>query len=264
MKMGNAGAPAAGIILNNDRAGDSNLGVTDISIVFSLSRTAGSDSSHRISAGLKAGMGQRSIDYSNLTFDEQFNGDSYDPNAPTGETFGTNSITFPDVSAGFNWLYAPKKSFRVSAGAGLHHINTPEQSFLGDKKERLRRKLLLHGQALFEDVYPGLDAVPAFMAARQNSFSEIMAGGFLVYSMKLAKGQQTAFRLGSFYRNRDALLIVAGMDYEGVSAGISYDANLSGLRPASHGRGGFEISVIYIIRQFRPLNVKNPLCPVYL
>ena len=69
---------------------------------------------------------------------------------------------------------------------------------------------------------------------------------------------------GLYYRTRDAGYIVAGMDYDNWRVGLSYDLNISDLRPASNGRGGLEISVVYIMRKIQPPALKYKYCPDYL
>jgi hypothetical protein len=39
---------------------------------------------------------------------------------------------------------------------------------------------------------------------------------------------------------------VVKLDYSPFSVSVSYDANISKLKPSSHGRGGFEIAISWI------------------
>jgi hypothetical protein len=51
---------------------------------------------------------------------------------------------------------------------------------------------------------------------------------------------------GGFLRWKDALIPVLKIDYHPFAVAISYDVNVSQLKTASQGRGGFELSVSYI------------------
>ncbi len=44
----------------------------------------------------------------------------------------------------------------------------------------------------------------------------------------------------------DALVPYFGLEYSTFRLGISYDVNISALKTASNGRGGMEVSLIYI------------------
>jgi hypothetical protein len=44
----------------------------------------------------------------------------------------------------------------------------------------------------------------------------------------------------------DAIIPYVGLDIGSFTVGMSYDVNVSSLKPASQGQGGFEISLIYI------------------
>nr|HMT30619.1 type IX secretion system membrane protein PorP/SprF [Bacteroidia bacterium] len=60
----------------------------------------------------------------------------------------------------------------------------------------------------------------------------------------------------------DAFIASAGVEYNNLSVGASYDFNTSDLNTASNGKGGYELSLIYIIRKVKPLGIKPP-CPLY-
>ena len=48
------------------------------------------------------------------------------------------------------------------------------------------------------------------------------------------------------------------------NVGVSYDINTSKLTAATNGRGGFEISVIYIFKKIVPFVAKSRVCPIYM
>jgi hypothetical protein len=54
------------------------------------------------------------------------------------------------------------------------------------------------------------------------------------------------------------------MDYRNFNVGISYDVNTSKLIAATNRRGGFELSVIYILRKAVPFIAKKRVCPIYM
>jgi len=56
----------------------------------------------------------------------------------------------------------------------------------------------------------------------------------------------TGVFLGGYYRTGDAAMITAGVEFKGFRIGVSYDYNVSDLKTASNGDGGFELSIRYI------------------
>jgi hypothetical protein len=57
----------------------------------------------------------------------------------------------------------------------------------------------------------------------------------------------------------DAFVPVVKLDYNPFSVTLSYDVNVSKLKPSSYGRGGFELSVSYA--GFRKKKGEYLLCP---
>jgi hypothetical protein len=70
---------------------------------------------------------------------------------------------------------------------------------------------------------------------------------------------------GLFLRLNDALVPVVKLDHGGFSFAFSYDFNISRLKPASLGRGGFEISLAFIgFRKNQDRSTLNStLCPKF-
>ena len=58
--------------------------------------------------------------------------------------------------------------------------------------------------------------------------------------------KEKALYLGSYYRVGDALIPTLILEIASYSVGFSYDLNISALKAATKGKGGFEISLRYI------------------
>jgi hypothetical protein len=96
--------------------------------------------------------------------------------------------------------------------------------------------------------------------SRQGAFTETVAG--MMYGLKLGDDPENpdyTIHAGGFLRWNDALIPVIKLDYTPFSIALSYDANISKLKPSSYGRGGFEISVSFI--GFRKSKGEYLLCP---
>jgi hypothetical protein len=78
-----------------------------------------------------------------------------------------------------------------------------------------------------------------------------MLGGAWSYNLTSEESTRNPTNLylglwARFSNLTDAIIPYAGLDIGSFTFGMSYDVNVSSLKPASQGQGGFEISLIYI------------------
>lgn len=245
----------AGISVFNDKAGDSKLSLLNCSA--SLSGIVALNDFNRLSTGMQVGYYQRSIRYEGLSWDNQFNGSEYDPSLPTGETGTGNSTTFIDLSSGISWSYGTDESnivsnnsLRVNAGIAAFHINQPAQQFYTSNSDKLKIKYLAHSGAYIG--FPGtlVSMLPSAVYMQQGTLREITFGSMFRYmiseeSRRTGLVQEKAILLGGHYRLGDAFIPSVMFEFYDFSIAVSYDVNLSGLTPATHGSGGIEISLRY-------------------
>ena len=249
-----------GILFNHDKAGDSQLSFTQFALSFSLLRAVGRDSIHFFSAGAQVGYVSRSINYSNLTFDEQYDGDVFNPNIGNTENFENDKHGYADINLGVAWLVKASEKFKVGAGFSIQHVNRPNDAFFGQTTKMFSRMQI--DVKLDFPITTRIDLVPALLYMNQGSFKELTGGTSARYSISELPGRRYAFYLGGWYRQSDAMIASAGLDYNNLYVGVSYDFNTSDLERASNGKGGYELSLIYIIRKVKPIGIKPP-CPLY-
>ena len=133
-----------GLLMLNDKAGDADLRTTQVQGSFAYSKSLNGEANHYVSLGGQVGVVQRSIDFSKLTFDSQFDGDVLNPNIANGEDMERAQFAFTDFSAGLAWYYVPAKQYSYYAGIAMSHLNEPNQSFYSETRENLYRKLTAH------------------------------------------------------------------------------------------------------------------------
>lgn len=252
----------AGLVVNRDQAGDSKFGTTQANFSLSYIRTVNRINNQFISFGIQGGAAQRTIDYANLIFDSQYNGNSYDPQLNNNESFASSNFVFFDLSAGAYWHLIYKNKMDFNAGVSVFHINTPKQTLLGDNDIRLDRKIVFHMSSK-ADVYKRTMVLPSIMIMKQGTYFELNIGSIVKYVKTSTPANYTAVSFGTYFRVGDALNFVTGLDYKTWSFGLSYDVNVSNLSPASHARGGFELSLIYIINKNQQYYVKKIPCPIF-
>ncbi len=247
-----------GIGLNafNDRAGDGSLNNTQVNV--SIASHLKIDKHQTLSAGLQCGFGQRSINFSALTWDNQFNGLAYDASLPSNEPTGSNSFLYPDIGAGVLWQFKKNEmsvngndGIQSSLGISVSHVNQPKFYFYPSAENFLYMKYVVHGTMSIGLAGTPVSIVPGFIYYKQGPAQEIQAGSLINYTLR-ENSKYTSFvshrtiAAGAYYRWNDAVVIASLLEMSNYAVGLSYDVNVSALRKASYGRGGFEISLRYV------------------
>jgi len=85
--------PALGLIVNNDKAGDSKFTTTQVFVSASYIKKLSKDSMSFLSIALQPGVSTKSFDVNALTFDNQFDGDQYNSALASGENFSKTRVS---------------------------------------------------------------------------------------------------------------------------------------------------------------------------
>ncbi|MFN5346590.1 MAG: PorP/SprF family type IX secretion system membrane protein [Bacteroidota bacterium] len=245
---------AAGIDITSDKAGASEL--KQLQSVLSLAYHARIGENSQLGVGLSGGFGQRSVNYSNLQWGSQFDGNAYNGSLAGGEAGGANSISFADIGAGIQWSYSKGERYmsgndqrKATLGISLLHINQPACSFYSTN-EKLNRKFVASGQFLLGIPNSALSILPGFLYSQQGSLTEVLVGTRIRYLLEqesnytgFEKGK--AISLGTFYRAGDAFITSLHLEMGKLEFCVSYDFTLSSLEQANNGRGGMELALKY-------------------
>lgn len=252
-----------GLSIYQDKAGDSRLSTLQVNLAGSFIFNVSKDSLQSFSAGVHLGITSRKIDYSDLQYDNQWNGFSYDPGLNPNEPYTRDARTYANLNVGMAYFYQPERRKSLTAGISIFNLNTPKQSFYDDDAIKLDPRVVMHvgGEIpVSEDV----NVLPALQFQLQGKFVETIIGGTGKYVLLDEAGLYRTIFGGLYYRTKDAGYLLAGMDYDAWRVGISYDINLSDLKPASNRKGGLEISVVYILKKFRAMDINRRICPDFL
>src|SRR6185436_5573966 len=98
----------------------------------------------------------------------------------------------------------------------------------------------------------------------QGTYEETVAGA--MYGLKIGGDHDHpdyTIHAGSFLRWNDAIIPALKLDYNPFSFTISYDVNISKLKPSSYGRGGYEISISYAVFCLKKKNINTVRCPMF-
>lgn len=239
-KTGNYGG--IGVFFYTDKAGDSELRTTQVNL--NLSYTVMLSKKQSITSGLVGGLGHRSINYANLIFDNQYDGNGPNPQLGNGENFATDNVLYPELGAGFLWNFVKNQKTNVYVGGSVFHLSQPNLSFMESRDEKLYIKFIGHAGGYFgitEQVF----ILPSVLYMNQGPHNQFNMGALVKVRKSILPSDKTAFYIGGWYRLKDALILNARVDIGQFNIGFSYDINLSGLTPASNANGGAELSLIY-------------------
>lgn len=230
--------------LLNTRSGAGFLNTLNFMIGGAYEITLDPKNEHNLFGGLQIGLLNRSIKVDNLIFDSQYSyaTNSYDENILSGEILENKSIYRFDANMGFYYKYR-KNGLKVSphVGLSLFHVTMPNESFTSEKSKMPIRYVLTGGceYHINEQMY----IQPNILTMFQAKATDLVFSTLFYYKINDTPYQTIA---GLAYRNKDAVMIHLGLKYNQCVFRLSYDINTSYLKKYTHGRGGLEISIIYV------------------
>jgi type IX secretion system PorP/SprF family membrane protein len=250
-----------GIIINRDEEGLAGLRSLNIGLQYSYELQITKDIGFR--PGVQVSLYNRNVDFSKLTFGDQFDENGYVNKAITDEIFSTTSArTFADISFG-GVLFTRSAWLGVSAW----HVTTPNQSLIGETAP-LPMKLSLHGGFKFY-MKPGVvgsgvysrkserSIAPAFQYRHQGKFDQMDLGLYFTFEPIV---------LGTWYRgvpfkklgpfvNNESIVLLLGFTKLGakdaINVGYSFDYTISKLGIGSGGAHEFSLAYTWPMRNPR-------------
>ncbi len=205
--------------------------------------------------GVQVGIVNRSINFGDLTFGDQFDPSTGQITKATAEALNTGqSKFFPDLTFG-GLLFSRNAWLGVTAA----HITQPNQSILGSK-DQLDMKLSVHGGYKFF-FRPGVLGTGVFSRPRERSIAPVFQYRHQGQFDQADLGLYYTFEpliIGTWYRgipfknvngfaNNESIVLLVGLTLKGekdiLNIGYSYDYTISKLGPGSGG--AHEFSLVY-------------------
>jgi type IX secretion system PorP/SprF family membrane protein len=203
--------------------------------------------------GLSAGLLNKSIDWSRLTFSDQFHEVHGQVNPTQFIAPNLNSVLYPDFSTGMAVRFNSRKDkshtvFKrmiATAGFSFHHLNQPKDAFINDTRY-LPLKFVTHGN--FGFLFAQYILSPGFIFERQNEFQTFTIGTSFV---------NKPVSLGVWFRNRSYTLSGKSFDSFIFTFGthlplskertlrITYGIDLTISRLRTSSFGSHELSLVY-------------------
>lgn len=232
----------SGVSVWRDVAGNGHLALTRVQGSLASHIITGEKST--VSAGLAVTYNQRSVDFNKLTYDVQWDEFSFNKNVSNQETFSNMKTSYVGVNAGINYTYFNNDNFYVKVSMAASQLNQPVESFYGMSNKRGIRPI-----ANVDIIYKANDKIifsPSIYYTRQKKASELVGGTLMNIN---AGGEVMSLKsneiiLGIFYRNKDAIIGMAGYQWNQNRIMVSYDHTVSQMSVANKGMGALEIALI--------------------
>lgn len=257
---------SGGLNLLYDRAGDGNLATTGAAVNGSYTKMLNRE--NFLTLGASAGFGQRRFEFGKYTFDNQWNGDVFDPNRNVNENFADQDILFPTFGLGFNWrgqqsAASTKPRSKMDIGVAAYHLNTPNQNFQKNDGAPLPVRLSFYFMPTVQ-LNQKSDIVAQGTFQKQSDYTEILGGVGYRYYLSTKKSKELALQFGLGVRLNsigDAIIPAAELQYRDLLVGLSWDLTVSDFSVATNRNGGPEIAVRYIFHKVHPLRAFKA-CPL--
>lgn len=240
---------AVGGQVYNDKAGDGNL--TNFSGLLSVAygKFLGSKADKLLSLGVQGGYTEKSFDLSKLYFDDEFSNGTFNPGTGALSQYINNKTNYFTINAGLSFQHAVSENVSYALGVGANNINQPAETVMKKSNADIGLGMRYNGQlGMIAYLSDKFSIRPAALYQSQSSASELIVGNEFNYILGVpdVRSNATSVFLSGWYRNSDAIMATLGFETKGFRFGISYDYNISSLKNASNGNGGFEISLRYI------------------
>ena len=251
---------AVGASFLGDQAGEAKYGYNVAGLSIAYHKALGQYQKNYLVAGFSTQLYQQTIDYNNIQFGNQWDGNAYNSSLQAGETTSARR-RYWDVNAGLLW-YATQlgknRRTNVYFGASAFHINSPAISFLGNNRVRLNRKYVVHGGVNFP-LSSKIELTPKFIVMAQGNWIETVWAS----DVRILLGDKTNnnnFHMGGMFRmvggdakitagdkklNPESVILSAGVEWKGVNITAAYDVTVSKLITATGSKGGVEIGLSY-------------------
>ncbi|MEI6265608.1 MAG: PorP/SprF family type IX secretion system membrane protein [Sphingobacteriia bacterium] len=224
-----------------DVAGSGSLSSTSANVSLAYHQMLGYKS--LLSAGFSAGIVSKRIDFSKLTFDNQWNGQFFESTIPSNEPFAFSQAAYFDLSMGVNYALFASENAYFNAGISIDHINRPKESFfessVTDSKIDMRYTFFANASIKVQDIWI---INPNIYYSSMGSSNEIVLG--MNANRDLTGDGAKQLILGLYYRKNDAIIPVVGYQINDIKITVNYDASTSSVNSGNSVRGAYEVSIV--------------------
>jgi type IX secretion system PorP/SprF family membrane protein len=243
-----------GLMTMTDRTASGILTSNYVALSTSYQKALDENGWNQIGIGFQGSYANKRLDGTKLNFEDQLDQQG-GWTLPSSESVSGHQVnlSYFDLNVGVLYNGSADGNNNYYFGASAYHITQPTESFTGNSVYTLHPRFTLHGGFSTPLSQSNNNNFIHFSAmySRQSNAVDAMLGGAWSYNLNGDEPASPPINLylgmwARFSNLTDAIIPYVGLDVGSFTIGMSYDVNVSSLKPASQGQGGFEISVIYI------------------
>lgn len=237
-----------GVIARKDAQGTGRLNSTEVGVIGSYILNLSDN--WAIIPAIQASFISRSLNYDNLKFGDQIDVNNPGVTNPTIDQLAKNDRrSFMDFTTG-GVLFSDVMWF----GLSLNHLNQPNQAF-GGVSDRLPLKSTINFgyKFYFDDPnyknYKEKSLIPTFLYKTQGKFDQLDVGLYGIWDPIMLGLWYRGIPVKKYsrnYNNNDAIVVMAGLHFGGLSFAYSYDITVSTLAPYSGGAHELTLSFEFV------------------
>jgi type IX secretion system PorP/SprF family membrane protein len=249
-----------GLAAFSDQSASGVLVANNLAVSTAYHKGLDEDGNHQLGVGFQLAYMEKSLNTSSTKL--QF-GDALTPNGWTNVTSDVLAnrslrVSHLDLNAGVLYSGSTNENNNFYLGASVYHITRPKESFVG-ANYLANPRFTTYGGGYF-NISDRAVLYGSALHSQQAKTSETLLGSAIGYTPNPDAVKPSTVFGGAWVRLNDAVIPYLGLEVGDYKFGFSYDINTSRLRTASQGRGGVELSLIYIRR---PNTDKGIPCPKF-
>ncbi|MGN6477741.1 MAG: PorP/SprF family type IX secretion system membrane protein, partial [Flavipsychrobacter sp.] len=173
-KLNNGDAIGVGVLGLFDRSGTGGLQNVSVGLSVAYHKAFGYEKQHTLSIGVQGVLVQKSIDFSKLKFEDQFDRATGGTPYNTSENIGNADLNYPDFNVGLMYSGRMSEHATMYAGLSFYHLTQPTETFLQDSHQIHMRSTGYLGGSF--DMNENIVLYASAMFNAQASASEVLAG----------------------------------------------------------------------------------------
>ncbi len=250
------------IIGERDRLGIGLSGISDVtsngafkynfaSLSSSYHKSLDENNYYHLGVGFQGTYANTLLNTTNIQFEDELTSGGFVSNS-SGEYLGSSPISgqasYLDMSAGLLLSGTTNGMNQFQLGYAVYHLNEPEMNLRNNESIfsawKIQKRNVIHASAnlpLGERV--GMNM--GFVRTSQYKSYNTMFGGGLAFRAGENIDNPTNIHLGGWVRMDDAYVPMVGLEFNGLKIMASVDINVSDVKTATAGNGGYEFSIQY-------------------
>ncbi len=174
---------------------------------------------HKLGIGFMAGLAQKSLDLTNVSFGSQFTTNGFNLALPNMEPFNGRSMSNFDIQGGLLYSYNDNER-EFYLGTSLYHINEPKNYFYDKNtiQQNIPRRYAINAGANIVTEYLHLATSALYM--RQGNINYILVGA----SVGMPFNETGVLYTGLWYRVGEAFIPQLNLQFNNTNIGLSYEA----------------------------------------